>query len=250
MMRFPDVEHDEPHMAPGEAGEIERTLNRRHDQGGLGQAVMRAAPRLWVVYLAAGVIALLAAITAAFLLGAFRHEPHPDPTRGSLAALLAIPVGIGAFVLAGSVLVGLRWLLWPQARSLALGLQAAAFLAVLGSFALQYFFVPLLVGLFTADRRLWTEIEPTPVPEGQLAPYFPAAYQRFERFDASVQHARFVEFGVEGRDVYRREGFVGMDGAVARCEYASEREAGVALQKLIRDAAGEGYRPTAGGPSQ
>jgi predicted DNA-binding WGR domain protein len=200
-------------------------------------------PRLSTIYLAILGAAAVVTLIASFYLGIYRHELHPDPTRGSIGLLLAALYGVSAFIIAGAVFMVLRWVLWPEGRSRHLAFQTIAFLVLVSCMAV-FTLAPVLFAPFQPRDR-WVEAAPTHISEGRLEPYFPRAFERLEQVDDRSQSARFVELAIEDSAIHRRKGFVGYAGDVSVRVFGSDRQAKAAMEELIQEATRDGYRPAA-----
>lgn len=199
-------------------------------------------------YLFAICAALVVGLCAGVYFGAFRHEAHPDPVHGSLGSLLALVVGLVAFVAFATALLSMRWFLWPAARTWYLSLQAAGFASV---FAMCLFMAlaPVVLGLFV-PRDEWVVVEGWPIPEGIEPAYFPRTFLRLERTDEKSQQTRYVEFALEGKTIHRRQGDAGSPasssfGVVSLRTFKSVEKADETLTKLIAEAERSGYRRVA-----
>lgn len=194
------------------------------------------------LYAVALLVALAVGLVVAFAMGLWRHEPHPDPVRGSLALPMAVVAMLGAFPLVAGVLVIARWLFWPQARTWVWHSQAIVF-ALLGAFVMILSMVATVS--FWLDHRTqvgWVDVEDDPLPQGSRPAYFPTSHQRFEWYDKSVHGLRFWEVAVEGSVVWQRAGFDGMRGGVSMKTCAAPAEAAAEAQDLIKRMHSNGYR--------
>ena len=200
------------------------------------------APKMRDLYAVALLVALVVGLIVAFAMGLWRHEPHPDPVRGSPALLMAVVAMLGAFVLVAGILVIARWFLWPQARTWMWHSQAIIF-ALLGACVVILSTVAYVSsGLSQRTQVGWVDVEDEPLPQGSRPAYFPASHQRFEWYDESVYGLRFWEVAVEGSVVRQRAGFDGSRGDVSMKTCATPAEAAAEVQDLIKRMRSNGYR--------
>ena len=99
---------------------------------------MSKPPTTWQVVIVAALVCIALTLLLAYELGAFTEELHPDPTRGSIAGVLSIFIGLASYPSIVALLLLARSLLWPATRTRTLLVGSLAFL-LLWSFAAAAF---------------------------------------------------------------------------------------------------------------
>lgn len=201
-----------------------------------------APPEPFAIYAVAAIAAAVVSAYVAWRIGAFRDDPHPDPTRGSYAWVFVTLAASVTFLACSGTLVLGRWLIWKDARTTSWKLQAGAFLILL-CVAFGAWLVAHVYSKHRSDdggRR--TLDAGTPVAEGIRPAYFPSEHMRYEKPDPSSSSRRFREFAVDGALAYRREGFTGHPGRVSLRTFSSPDDAQRAIEALGAKAEREGYR--------
>lgn len=202
-------------------------------------------PKVWQLYLAALGLSLAAGVTASLAFGVWRLDPHRDPVRGDFGLVLTVISTPVAFCGAAALLVILRWLCWPHARTRAWHLQAAGAAVLLLVYPLTLAVTTAYLSWGRRDTAGWESIAGDPLPEGLRPPYFPPQHQRFERVDTLAQTTRFWEIGREGATVWQREGFVvevALPPRVLRRVFRSDEEAAASMDRLIAERRKQGYQ--------